>query len=260
MAAKFMPTLVIIVCMTAALVVRGVGNTSAGTIVAPAIAGDVLVVTTTAGQRILVDTGNDAPQLLELLGSQTPFWASHSADILVLTQSGQAWQGALGALLDHGVAQVLLLPAARSGAQARCQTGHAQCHDASVGSQWQYDDVTIHVVAPNMVWLVWASGSMLVAHGATTTQLNAGAPTLGCPRRPCMVSYGWQITPPWRLHDALHPNGVLYSSGQTQRPPARFDMAQRRPYHEQLWHEQLHGTITVTLGHPTHIRVSEVFP
>lgn len=260
MAVKYLPAVLIIVSMLLALVTRGMMQGIGGTIVAPALTGDVLIVTTPTGRRIIIDTGNDAPQLLEFLGQQTPLWAPRTADMLVLTQTGAAWQGALHALVTHGVSDIVVLPAAQPGAHAVCTSTTVYCRAVSVGSQWQYHDITMHVVAPNMMWLVWPHGSVLVAHGATSTQLNGIAHTLECPRQPCFISYGWQITPPWTLHDALRLSGVLYSSGQTQRPAARLSMAQRRPYHERLWHEQLNGTITLTFDNPTRIRVSEVFP
>lgn len=260
MAVKYLPAMLIITGMVLALLVRGATQHAAGTIVAPAIAGDVLVITSTTGRRILVDTSNDAPQLLEFLGQQTPLWTSRTADVLVLTQTGEAWQGALSALVTHGVTSIVVLPAAQSGAASVCAVVQVHCTMVTVGAQWQFDDITMQVVAPNMLWIVWSHGSFLVAHGATSTQIADASRSHTCPRQPCFVSYGWQITPPWTFHDTLRPLGVLYSSGQVQRPAARFNMAQRRPHGEQLWHEQLDGTVTLTLGNPTRIRVSEVSP
>jgi hypothetical protein len=260
MAGKYLPALVMLVCMAGTLWWRSMLWSAEGTLTAPAITGDVLVVTTTNGQRILIDTSNDAPTLLEFLGMQSPLWQTQSADVVILTQRGAAWQGALASLVDHGLRTIIVLPAARLGATTSCQVPHVQCYQQGVGSQWYHDDVRFHVVATNMLWVIWPHGSLLVAHGATSQQLNEIAPTLQCPQVPCLLSYAWQITPPWQVHTVVHPAGVLYSSGQTQQPAARLSMAQRRPYGESLWHEQLHGTITVTLQHPTHIRVNEVWP
>ena len=260
MAVKYMPTLMITIAMLAMLWGRSMLMTSAPSLTAPALPGDTMIVRTRHAQRIIIDTGNDAPQLLDMLGSDSSLWQARSADIVVLTQTGAAWQGALAALGTHGVAQLIILPAAQQGAEAVCAQRVTPCVFVAVGDSWQHDDVTVHVVAPNVLWLVWAYGSMLVAHGATTTQLNALAPSLQCPRPLCLVSYGWRITPPWQLHQHLHLTGVLYADGQSQDPAARLSMAQRRPYREYLWHEQLVGTWSLTLDNPPHIRVSEVWP
>lgn len=256
MTARFLP-FVLSGIMMLAIGWQSLLVTANGTIMAPALAGDVLIVTTTHGQRIVIDTGNDAPQLLEFLGMHTALWAPRSADTLVLTHTGSAWQGALTAVLAHGIARVIVLPDADA---TLCTSIAIPCHVVPVGTQWHQDDVTFRVVAPNMLWVIWAHAGLLVAHSATTAQLETSATTLHCPRPHCFVSYGWEITPPWHLHDALQPLGVLYSNGQTQKPAARLSMAQRRPYHERLWHEQLVGTITISLSNPTRIRVSEASP
>ncbi|MEY2845266.1 MAG: hypothetical protein RL076_812 [Chloroflexota bacterium] len=260
MAVKYFPALIILLSMAGALWWRSLMGDAGGTLSAPAITGDVLVVTTNTGQRILIDTSNDAPALLEFLGAQSAIWQTRSADVVILTQHGTAWQGALASLVDHGITHINVLPAAATGVTTLCQQPHVHCHQRPVGSQWYHDNVAFQVVAANMLWVIWPHGSLLVAHGATSQQLDALAPIGHCPQTPCLLSYAWQITPPWQLHRVLHPAGVLYSSGQTQQPAARLSMAQRRLSHETLWHEQLHGTITITLHNPTRIRVSEVWP
>ncbi len=260
MAVKYMPTVIITIAMLAVLWGKGMTTPSAGSVTAPAIRGDTLIVRTTHGDRIVIDTSNDAPQLLAILGNDSSLWQARSADTVVLTQTGAAWQGGLTALVEHGVSQLIVLPAARTEAEPVCQHRVLACLFVAVGDQWQHDDMTFHVVAPNVLWLVWAHGSMLVAHGATTHQLDALADTIQCPHPLCLVSYGWQITPPWQLHRRLHLTGVLYGDGQSQEPAARLSLAQRRPYQESLWHEQLVGTWSLTCNNPTRVRVNEVWP
>ena len=260
MAVKYMPTVIITIAMLAVLWGRGMTTTAAGSVTAPVIRGDTLIVRTTHGYRIVIDTSNDAPQLLDILGNDGSLWQARSADTVVLTQTGAAWQGSLAALVAHGVSLLIVLPAARAGADAICQQQLAVCRFVHVGDQWQHDDMAFHVVAPNVLWLVWAHGSMLVAHGATTQQLDALAATIQCAHPVCLASYGWQITPPWQLHRQLHLTGVLYGDGQSQEPVARLSMARRRPYHESLWHEQLVGTWSLSFSNPTRVRVNEVWP
>ena len=64
MAVKYFPALIILLSMAGALWWRSLMGDAGGTLSAPAITGDVLVVTTNTGQRILIDTSNDAPALL----------------------------------------------------------------------------------------------------------------------------------------------------------------------------------------------------
>ena len=46
----------------------------------PAVTGDAIYVRTNKGRRILIDTGNDAPHLLEFIGHYTPFWQKNIVD------------------------------------------------------------------------------------------------------------------------------------------------------------------------------------
>ena len=60
-------------------------------ILIPALVGDTIYVRTQHGQRILIDTGNDAPHLLEFIGRYTPFWQKNVVDDVILTQPGASW-------------------------------------------------------------------------------------------------------------------------------------------------------------------------
>jgi len=61
MAVKYFPALIILLSMAGALWWRSLMGDAGGTLSAPAITGDVLVVTTSTGQRILVDNEQRCP-------------------------------------------------------------------------------------------------------------------------------------------------------------------------------------------------------
>lgn len=220
----------------------------------PALVGDAIYVRTQHGQRILIDTGNDAPRLLEFIGRYTPFWQKNVVDNVILTQPGASWQGGLAAVLARGVTnQLIWLPATHEVAPHVCPTTTTPCQLAHVGQRWQFDDVTIQVDSDNTLWLTWPNGALYVAQGSTTAQLNAITHSRPCPDVFCIMVYPWRITPPWQLQRTLHPNGVIYSTGQVQEPPALLNMADRRTAHEWLLHEQLDGDLFIDLRHPPHI-------
>jgi hypothetical protein len=225
-----------------------------GQIYIPAVAGDAIYVRTQHGQRILVDTGNDAPQLLEFIGRYTPFWQKNVVDYVLLTQSGASWQGGLAAVVVRGVSrQIIWLPATHADATQVCATTTTPCQLAQIGQHWQIDDVTITVDSSNTLWLRWLYGAIYIAQGSTTAQLNARTHSPPCPVVFCMMVYPWQITPPWQLQRMLHPAGIIYSTGQVQEPPARLSLADRRIAHEWLLHEQLNGAVFIDMHNPTRI-------
>lgn len=227
----------------------------------PRLAGDALYVRTQHGQRILIDTGNDAPRLLEFIGHYTPFWQKNVVDDVILTQPGASWQGGLAAILARGVSnQLIWLPATHHDATQVCATTTTPCLLAHIGQRWQFDDVTIAVASENTLWLKWPHGALYIAQGGTTAQLNAITHSPPCPVVFCIMVYPWRITPPWQLQRALHPAGIIYSTGQVQDPPARLSMADRRITHEWLLHEQLDGDLFIDMHNPpriTHITPEE---
>jgi hypothetical protein len=193
----------------------------------PALAGDAIYVRTQHGRRILIDTGNDAPRLLEFIGRYTPFWQKNVVDDVLLTQPGANWQGGLAAIIARGVRnQIIWLPATHHIAAQICPTITTPCQLAKSGQRWQIDDVAITVDSHNTLWLRWHYGALYIAQGSTTNQLNAITHSPPCPPSFCIMIYPWRITPPWQLQRALHPTGVIYSTGQTQDPPARLSTAQ----------------------------------
>ena len=220
----------------------------------PAVTGDAIYVRTPHGQRILIDTGNDAPRLLEFIGRYTPFWQKNSTDYVILTQRGASWQGGLAAIIARGVSnQLIWLPATHDGAAQVCATTTTPCTLAQVGQQWQIDGVTLTVDSANTLWLQWPTGALYIAQGSTTAQLNAITHSPPCPDVFCIMVYPWRITPPWQLQRALRPAGVIYSTGQVQEPPALLSMADRRVAHEWLLHEQLDGDLFIDMRKPHHI-------
>lgn len=220
----------------------------------PALTGDAIYVRTQHGQRILIDTGNDAPHLLEFMGRYTPFWQKNITDYVLLTQPGASWQGGLAAILTRGVSnQLIWLPATHDGAAQVCATTTTPCRLAQVGQQWQIDGVTIQVDSHNTLWLRWPGGALYIAQGGTTAQLNTITHSPPCPEVFCILVYSWRITPPWQLQRGLQPTGIIYSTGQVQDPPALLSMADRRMAHEWLRHEQLDGDMFIDMRTPAHI-------
>ncbi len=220
----------------------------------PVLTGDAIYVRTQHGRRILIDTGNDAPRLLEFIGHYTPFWQKNVVDDVILTHPGASWQGGLAAILVRGVTnQLIWLPATHEVATHVCPTTTTPCQLGHIGQRWQFDDVTIAVDSANTLWLTWPHGALYIAQGGTTAQLNAITHSPPCPVVFCIMVYPWRITPPWQLQRALHPAGIIYSTGQVQDPPARLSMADRRIAHEWLLHEQLDGDLFIDLRNPPRI-------
>ncbi len=225
----------------------------------PAVTGDAIYVRTNKGRRILIDTGNDAPHLLEFIGHYTPFWQKNIVDDVILTQTGASWQGGLAAVLARGVTnQLIWLPSTHHLAAQVCATSITPCALAHVGQRWQRDNVSFVVDSANTLWLSWPDGAIYIAQGSTTTQLNSITHSSPCHVDFCMMIYPWRITPPWKLQRMIRPNGIIYSTGQIQEPPARLSMADRRIGHEWLLHEQLDGDLFIQMGNPS--RITHIAP
>lgn len=216
-------------------------------IVIPAIAGDSVIVRTTSGHIILIDTGNDAPKLLEFIGSYRRQVQHSAVDTIIITQSGKAWQGALNALIMRGATHIIWLPASHADGIQRCDTQSIHCTFATSQDQWRIDNITIQVTGAHSLWVIWDSGQLLVAHGGIE---SPAAPTI---RRMTGVIYPWRIEPPLEFHRDAQLSFVLYSDGMHPKHTARRSMAQRRIGTERLLHEQIDGDIYLTLTNPTRI-------
>ena len=215
-------------------------------IVIPAIAGDSVIVRTTGGRIVLIDTGNDAPKLLEFIGTYRRQVQHGAVDTIIITQSGAAWQGALQALIMRGSSHVIWLPASHADGAKLCTTQPITCTFATTTTRWQIDNITVHVAGTHSLWLVWPSGQLLVAHGGPESFARpTTSPMTG-------VIYPWRIEPPLALHHHAQLAFVLYSDGMRPTHAARRSMAQRRIANERLLHEDIDGDIYITLSNPPH--------
>jgi hypothetical protein len=216
-------------------------------IVAPAIAGDSVIVQTTSGHVVLIDTGNDAPKLLEFIGAYRRRIHTGVVDTIVITQSGAAWQGALNALIMRGATHIIWLPASHTDGAVVCQTHAISCTFATIDNQWRIDDITFQVAGLHSVWVVWPSGQLLVAHsGIESVHVPTTNPVTG-------VIYPWRIEPPLDFHHHAQLSFVLYSDGMHPKHAARRSMAQRRISTERLLHEDIDGDMYITLSNPIRI-------
>lgn len=237
----------IIVIIVVALVASTHSQQQHSQIVVPAIAGDSVIVRTTDGQVILIDTGNDAPKLLEFIGTYRRQVQHGAVDTIIITQSGEAWQGALNALIMRGATHVIWLPASHADGTHLCATQPIQCTFATSSEQWQFDDITLRVAGTHSLWVVWNAGQLLIAHGGIE---SSDVPTTHATTG---VIYPWRIEPPLDVHQHAQVSFVLYSDGMHPKRPARRSMAQRRIGTERLFHEQIDGDVYLTLTNPLRI-------
>lgn len=216
-------------------------------IIVPAIAGDSVIINTTSGHTILVDTGNDAPKLLEFIGTYRRRIHTKVVDTIIITQSGSAWQSGIHALIVRGVTHIIWLPASHTDGSKLCAIYTITCTFATADEQWHIDDITLRVAGTHSLWVMWASGQLLIAHGGLespvvpTAHLMTGA------------IYPWRIEPPLDFHRNAQLTFVLYSDGMHPKRPVRRSMAQRRIGSERLFHEHIDGDIYLTLTNPIHI-------
>jgi hypothetical protein len=216
-------------------------------IVVPAMTGDSVIVQTTSGHVILVDTGNDAPKLLEFIGTYRRRIHTQVVDTIIISQSGAAWQGALNALIMRGVTHIIWLPASHDDGTKLCATHPITCTFATRTDQWHIDDLTFQVAGSRSLWVVWQSGQLLVAHGGIESPIVPTTnPMTG-------VIYPWRIEPPLDFHHHAQLSFVLYSDGMHPKHAARRSMAQRRIGTERLLHEGIDGDIYITLSNPIRI-------
>ena len=216
-------------------------------IVVPAIEGDSVLLRTTRGQVVLIDTGNDAPKLLEFIGSYRRQVQHGTVDTVIITQSGDAWHGALPALIMRGVTHIIWLPASHTTGMQLCATQPVTCTFATTSDRWHVDGLTLQVAGTHSLWVVWSSGQLLIAHSGlesfdlpTTTGLTG-------------LIYPWRIEPPLDRYRHAQVAFVLYSDGMHPKKSARRSMAQRRISHERLLHEEIDGDIYLTLSNPPHL-------
>ncbi len=237
----------IIMIIVVALGANRYGQQQHSQIVVPALVGDSVIVRTTSGRVVLIDTGNNAPKLLEFIGTYRRRIHTGVVDTIIITQSGDAWQGALNALIMRGASHVIWLPISHADGTILCATYAITCTFATTHDQWRIDDITFQVAGTHSLWILWSSGRLLVAHGGLesptvpTTQLMTGA------------IYPWRIEPPLDFHRDAQLSFVLYSDGMHPKRPARRSMAQRRISTERLLHEQIDGDIYLTLTNPMRI-------
>lgn len=219
-------------------------------IVVPALTGDSVLVRTTRGHVVLIDTGNDAPTLLTFIGTYRRQIHTSPVDTIIITQSGNAWQGGLPALVMRGVHHIIWLPASHTDGAVFCASYTVSCTFAHTTDTWRIDDVTLVVDGRHSLWVVWATGQVLVAHGAPeAVHKPTDYPMTG-------LIYPWAIEPPLALHHHAQIAFVLYSDGMQPKQRARRSMAQRRVGNERLLHEEIDGDIYISLTNmPTIARI-----
>ncbi len=217
-------------------------------IVVPALTGDSVVLRTTHGRIVLIDTGNDAPKLLEFIGTYRRQIHTTPVDSIIITQSGVAWQGSLTALVMRGVRHIIWLPASHADGSVFCASySTITCTYATSTDMWHVDGITIHVAGQHSLWVVWSTGQILIAHsGLEPIQTPTHHSITG-------VIYPWRIEPPLSFHQQAQVAFVLYSDGMRPTHSARRSMAQRRVGHEQLLHEHIDGDIYISLTNHTYI-------
>jgi len=234
----------VIVIIVAALVASTYSQQQHSQIVVPAIAGDSVIIRTISGRVILIDTGNDAPKLLEFIGTYRRRIHTGVVDTIIISQSGSAWQGALQALIMRGATHIIWLPASHADGVKLCATHTITCTFATASDQWRFDDITIQVAGAHSLWVIWQTGQLLVAHSAPESfDIPAMRPVTG-------LIYPWRIEPLLALHQHAQVAFVLYSDGMHPKRPARRSMAQRRVGNERLLHEHIDGDIYMTLTNP----------
>lgn len=237
----------IIVIIVVALIATTYSQQQHSQIVVPAITGDSVIVRTTSGRVILIDTGNDAPKLLEFIGTYRRQVQHGTVDIVIITQSGEAWQGALNALIMRGATHIIWLPASHADGTRLCPTQPIECTFATSSDQWHIDDITLQVAGAHSLWVMWDSGQLLVAHGGLES------PEVPAAHQMTGIIYPWRIEPPLEFHQHAQLSFVLYSDGMHPKRSARRSMAQRRIGSERLLHEQIDGDVYLTLTNPLHI-------
>jgi len=245
MARTYLWSILIGLSIIAGLWFRQVLVTRGAAVVVPAIAGDTVFIRTTHHQRILIDTANDAPTLLQTIGEQSRSVISQRVvDLIIITQPGEAGLGGLNALIAHGATQVAWLPASASlGVQWCAQVPQITCTFPAAGHTWHIDDVAMHVVDTHSVAVYWAQGGLLVSHGTPPDPATLPRPPSGT----IGLIYPWRIAPDEALWRAWHPQFVIYSDGLRPRKSARLSMAQRRQHGERQFHEIIDGTLIIPM-------------
>jgi hypothetical protein len=234
----------IIVIIVSALVATDYAQHQSSQIVIPALAGDSAIIRTAGGHVILIDTGNDAPKLLEFMGQYRRGIQRGVVDTVIITHPGAPWQGALHALILRGATHIIWLPASHADGHHLCTHRAVTCTFATTTDRWRIDDITIHVAGNHSLWVIWSSGQLLVAHnGLESVILPAPAQLTG-------LIYPWRIEPPLAVHRHAKVAFVLYSDGMHPAHAARRSMARRRVGNERLLHEDIDGDIYITLTHP----------
>lgn len=245
MMARTLWSILIGLSIIAGLWFRQVLVTRVATVVVPAIAGDTVFIRSTHQQRILIDTGNDAPTLLQTIGEHSrSFVADAVVDFIIITHPGPAWLGGLDALIAHGAQHVAWLPASASTGRAYCvHVPQTSCTFPEIGHVWHIDGLTIEVVAADAVVVSWSQGGILISHGAPpdpSALPHAPSGTIG-------MIYPWRIAPQEALWSSWRPQFVIYSDGLQPRRAARLSMAKRRQHGERQFHETIDGTIIIPM-------------
>ncbi len=218
-------------------------NADGGEILFPATAGDSVFIRTRDGMRFLIDTGNDAPELLAMLAHHQPLFATGLVDILIVTHPGVAWQGGRAAILQRGVGEVWVLGAMQREMAVACKEPLYHCRMLAHGTTFSHEGLTLRVVDDSSLRIDWPGGAVLVAHSASTLPDSGQWPAHGI-RVVCMP---WAMPPPRALLAGINPTHIIYRSGQKRDTPARLSYAERRIGSEHLLHRDNDGTIRISL-------------
>lgn len=220
-------------------------------IIAPALAGDALLIITPHGDTLLVDGGRDADGMATFVGERIPFWR-RSIDALVLTRADDDHlPGALALARRYSVRQALL-PSGDDAQMLALRTAlteeSASINPAAVGQTLLVDGVRVTVL---QAATRDGGATLAVQYGAFTALLapmvdDAQASKLLANAPPAAIVW-WPWTRPddRAIAEKTRATTVLYSESTSGRPDPRT-LFERGSTERRLLHEDVNGTIEIS--------------
>ncbi len=219
-------------------------------IIAPALAGDCLIVVTPHGHTLVIDGCSDGVELPSRFAQIMPYWR-RSIDVLVITR-GDALRlpGALALARHYHVGTALLPqfdiddPTAQS-LYSALLVGQTRLLDTLSDTSLTIDDVRLTVVLPPddhggaVLMLEYAGLRALLAPSVDDQQSRQ---LLAAPSTAQLLYWPWQRADDRRVAEAVGAQVVIYGEGAADRRQPR-SLLQRGSDDRRLLHEDIHGTI-----------------
>jgi len=225
--------------------------TGALQIMLPAVPGDGALVVTPQGHTLLIDGGEDGAALATWLGGHVPF-AQRRIDAVVLTRTDdQTLLGQLAAIKRYEVGAAFIVPGEDPSDQMTAwrdllNERSTPIQTIAAGQKMRVGDCALDVLTAND-----GLATLRLHCGATSAYFlqsidDAAERTLArMALRPATLAvYPWARPTRNDLLERLQPQMIVFGEGGEDEIQQSF--AQRRVDAAQLFHEEVHGNITLT--------------